>query len=305
MDLIVVGTVALDDIKTPFGDKKNIAGGSATHFSMAASHLCRVGVVGVIGADFPQEHLNILQERGVDLSGVEKKDGDSFHWSGSYEYDMNSAHTLDTRLGVLAEFDPTLPESYRSARYIFLANIDPDIQIQVLDQLKKPELVFMDSMNFWIESKRDSLKKVIRRVDGVVFNEQEAREFCDTPNLVTAGKMLLGMGPSYIIIKKGEHGSLLFSRDCSCAAVAFPTENIVDPTGAGDSFAGGFMSYLAKKSLVNQETLKEAINFGSVMASFMVEDFSYHKIASISSMDLLERYNSLHQYINFSPLDTL
>ncbi len=305
MDLIVVGTVALDDIRTPFGDEKNLPGGSATHFSIAASHLVQVGIVGVIGEDLPEAHLNLLSERNIDLAGIEKQQGKSFHWKGFYEYDMNSAHTLDTQLGVLATFDPKLPAAYRSVPYVFLANSDPDIQMRVLDQLDRPKFTFLDSMNFWISSKKGSLEKVIRRVNGVVFNEEEARQFCNTPNLITAGNRLLDLGPSFVIIKKGEHGSLLFSRDFSFAAVAYPTEKIIDPTGAGDSFAGGFMSYIARHDRLDEDVFREAVNFGSVMASFMVEDFSYRKLVSITTMDLLERYNRLYQYIHFEPLDAL
>lgn len=305
MDLMVVGSVATDDIKTPFGEVKGIAGGSATHFSIAASRLADVGLVGVVGSDYPDELLEVLKNQKIDLRGLEKKDGKSFHWKGYYEYDMNSAHTLDTQLGVFADFEPSIPDEYKKSKYVFLANIDPDLQIRVLEQLDKPEFIFLDTMNFWIESKRDSLERAIQKVDGIVFNEGEARQFCNTPNLVKAGNMLMEMGPDYVIIKKGEHGSLLFSKNFSFATVAYPTETIIDPTGAGDSFAGGFMGYIAKQDNLKEDTLKEAVIFGSVTASFMVEDFSYKRLLDLELKDYILRYNALHNYVKFDTIKEL
>lgn len=294
MSVVVVGSVALDSIKTPFGEKADVLGGSATYFSYAASFFTDVKLVGVIGRDFPQPHLSLLQKRGVDLAGLQTADGDTFRWSGSYEYDMNAAKTLDTRLNVFGAFKPSLPDSYRNADCVFLANIDPDLQLEVLTQVRRPKLVAADTMNLWINIKKDKVLEVLRRIDLMVLNDGEARQLTGEAGLVKAGRRIQSWGPDHVVIKKGEHGALLFSKKSVYAAPAFPLENVFDPTGAGDTFAGGLVGYVNKMgNRLSEDVLHRAVFHGTVMASFTVEDFSLDRLKKVRSADIRARLRGL------------
>ncbi|MFC2163011.1 PfkB family carbohydrate kinase [Candidatus Altiarchaeota archaeon] len=298
MDVVTVGTLALDDVETPFGRVENALGGSGVFFSIASGFFAKSGIVGVVGRDFPKEHLDFLGSRGIDLSGVESVDGKTFHWAGSYEYDMNAAKTLKTDLNVLADFDPKIPSSYKGCGCLFLANIDPCIQLKVLDEVK-PEHCLCDTMNFWIDSKKDELTEVFERVDGIIINEAEAREYCGTPNLVKAGRMLSDIGDSKVVIKKGEHGALYFGDECVFALPGFPTMNVVDPTGAGDSFAGGLVGHLAKHGGFDDECMRKSIVCGTVIASYVIEGFSVEGIKDKTIKDVQERYEGLKELVAF------
>ena len=299
MNIVVVGSVALDSIKTPFGDGQEILGGSATHFSLAARFFTDVGLVAVVGTDFPEEHITFLEERSIDLSGLETVDGETFRWEGYYEYDLNTAHTLDTKLNVFESFDPALPEAYREAPFLFMANIDPDIQRKVLAQTHKDAFCVCDTMNFWIERKPDSLNELIKRVDLCLMNDSEAREFCGTFSLLDSARKILDLGPQAVIFKKGEHGALLYMDQSHFSAPAFPLEEIKDPTGAGDSFAGGFLGYLANAGEVTEEHIRRAVIYGSVMASFNVEGFGTDRVAGLTPGEIEERFQIFRQITNF------
>jgi ribokinase len=299
VDVIIAGTVALDSIKTPFGEVKEILGGSAVYSSVAARNFAKPGIVAVTGKDFPRKHIDFLKTMGVDVTGLEVQSGDTFRWEGYYDYDMNQAHTVDTKLNVLATFDPKVPEAYRDAKYVFLANTDPEIQMKTLKQMKKPKLVMMDTMNFWIENKKEALKSMIEQVDVIVTNDAEARQFFDTPNLIHAGRSFLKMGPRAAIIKKGENGAILFTDDSCFSAPAFPLEKLVDPTGAGDSFAGGFIGWLAKTDDVSPRNMRKAVIFGSAIASYDTEDFSLNKLKTITKDDIFSRYMMFQDISSF------
>ncbi len=299
MKIVVVGSVALDSIKTPFGDQKEILGGSATHFSLAASFFTKVGLVAVVGKDFPEKHISFLKDRGVDLAGLQVVDGETFRWEGYYEYDLNTAHTLDTKLNVFESFDPSLPADYRQAPFLFLANVDPDIQIKVLEQADQDAFSVCYTMNFWIELKPDSLKELVKRVNFCLMNDSEAREFCGTFSLLDSARKILDMGPEAVIFKKGEHGALLFMDQSHFAAPAFPLEEIKDPTGAGDSFAGGFLGYLANAGDVTEEHIRRAVIYGSVMASFNVEGFGTDRVARLTTDEIEKRFQVFRQITNF------
>ncbi len=299
VDVIMVGTVALDSVRTPFGEVKETLGGSAVYAAVAANTFAKVGLVGVIGKDFPKKHLDFLAKKGIDLAGLETLKGDTFRWEGYYEYDMNQAHTVDTRLNVLSLFNPDLPEAYRKANYVFLANTDPEIQMNVFKQIRKPKLVMLDTMNFWIDNKKDALEKIIGKVDVMLTNDAEARQFFGTPNLVKARKAFLDMGPKAVIIKKGEHGALLFTDGQCFSAPAYPLENLVDPTGAGDSFAGGFIGWLAKTDDISPRNMRKAVIFGSAIASYNAEDFSLNKLKTITHDDIFNRYMRFQDIASF------
>lgn len=299
MGIVVVGTVAFDTVETPFGRVENVLGGSATYFSTSASFFTDVSLVAVVGEDFPEEHLHFLKSRGIDTEGLERIPGRTFHWTGRYGFDLNEAETLDTQLNVLMEFQPNLPESYRNADYLFLANIDPELQMQVLEQVKKPKLVACDTMNFWISSKPEALKKVLQNVDIVVINEGEARQFTGEANLVKAARQIIGLGCKRLVVKRGEYGVLMFTANSVFAAPAYPLEDVFDPTGAGDTFAGGFMGYLANTGDISEEGLRQAIVFGSVMASFNVEDFSLNRMKHLEYREIESRYRSFKSLTNF------
>lgn len=299
MKILVVGSVALDTIKTPFGEVENILGGSATHFSTSASFFAPIELVGVVGSDFPNEHLDFLRDRGIDLSGLQVAEGKTFRWQGFYEYDLNQAHTLDTQLNVFEDFKPRIPESYLNAEIVFLANIDPDLQKEVLDQVREPRLTVMDTMNFWIESKPESLKKTISLVDIVLMNDSEARELCETYSLLDAARTIISWGPHTVILKKGEHGALMFTDEAHFSAPAFPIEEIKDPTGAGDSFAGGFLGYLAKAESFLEADIRKAVIYGSVMASYNVEGFSLNRLRTLKESDIENRYDEFRKITVF------
>lgn len=299
VDVIMVGTVALDSVRTPFGERAETLGGSAVYASVAASMFAKVGLVGVIGSDFPKKHVDFLRRLGIDLAGLETLEGETFRWKGYYEYDMNQAHTLDTRLNVLSSFNPKLPEEYRKVKYVFLANTDPEIQMNVYRQMKKPRLVMLDTMNFWIENKKEALSRMIENVDVMLTNDAEARQFFNTPNLVKAGKSFLEMGPKAVIIKKGEHGALLFTDGQCFSAPAYPLENLVDPTGAGDSFAGGFIGWLARSGDLSARNMRKAVVFGSAIASYNAEEFSLNKLKAITRDDIFKRYMVFQDIASF------
>ncbi len=289
VDIVIVGSVALDTVETPFGKASDVLGGAATYSSVASSFFAKPGIVAVVGNDFPENHLEFLKEKGIDLSGVMKK-GLSFRWQGYYEYDMNDAKTVKTELGSFSDFKPQLPDKYRDASFLFLANIDPDLQLNVLNQVNNPKLVVMDTMNYWIGSKRDKLLQVMKKVDVLLLNDSEARQLFSTPNLVKAANDALKIGPKYVIIKKGEHGALMFTRNSHFNAPGYPLENVKDPTGSGDSFAGAFIGYLAKTSDISEPNIRKAIIYGSVVASFNAEDFSLNRLKVLTIDDIESRY---------------
>ncbi len=289
MDLLVVGSVALDSVKTPFGEKERILGGSATHFSVSASLFTPVRLVGVVGKDFPEEHLEFLRGRGIDLEGLEVADGETFRWVGEYTENLNEAITLETHLNVFADFQPKLPEGYRSSEFVFLANIDPELQLDVLRQVEKPRYVACDTMNFWIEGKPEALWKTLEHVDTLVINDGEARLLAGEENLVKAARSILSQGPKSLIVKRGECGALLFDKEGEFWAPALPLEDLSDPTGAGDSFAGGFMGYLALRGEISHENFRRAIIYGSTMASFNVQAFSLDCLRTLTPKEIEDR----------------
>lgn len=302
MSIVVVGTVAFDTVETPFGKGENVLGGSATYFSTSASFFTDVSLVAVVGEDFPEEHVRFLQSRDINTDGLQRIPGKTFHWTGKYGYDLNEAQTLDTQLNVLMDFKPVLPESYRDADYLFLANIDPDLQMEVLQQVRSPKLVACDTMNFWISSKPEALRKVLQKVDIVVINEGEARQFTGEANLVKAARAIIALGCKRLVVKRGEYGVLMFTADSVFAAPAFPLEDVFDPTGAGDTFAGGFMGYLANTGDLSDEGIRQALVFGSVMASFNVEDFSLNRMKRLDYREIENRYRSFKSLTSFRDL---
>jgi sugar/nucleoside kinase (ribokinase family) len=302
MSILVVGSVAFDSVETPFGKMDNVLGGSATYFSTSASFFTDVNLVGVVGDDFPKEHMDFLASRNIDLRGLSREQGKTFHWKGRYGYDLNEAQTLETHLNVFETFRPRVPEEYRDAEYLILANIDPELQMEVLSQVRKPRVIACDTMNFWISSKPEALKKVIERVDFFIINEGEARQLSGEANLVKAARKILGFGAKNLIIKRGEYGVLLFAGDSIFAAPAYPLEEVFDPTGAGDTFAGGFMGYLANTGDLSAEGIRKAIVFGSVMASFNVEDFSLNRLKRLTYEEIEDRYKQFRQMTHFAGL---
>ncbi|ABK98065.1 PfkB family carbohydrate kinase [Pelobacter propionicus] len=305
MGIVVVGTVAFDTVETPFGRGEHVLGGSATYFSTAASFFSDVSLVAVVGEDFPEEHVSFLQSRSIDTAGLQRIPGKTFQWSGKYGYDLNEAQTLDTQLNVLMEFRPDLPESYRDAEYLFLANIDPELQMQVLEQVRSPRLVACDTMNFWISSKPEALTEVLRKVDIVVINEAEARQFTSEANLVKAARAIISLGCKRLVVKRGEYGVLMFTADSVFAAPAYPLEEVFDPTGAGDTFAGGFMGYLANTGDLSDAGIRQAIVFGSVMASFNVEDFSLERMKRLEFCEIESRFKSFKALTSFRDIASL
>ncbi|MEY3701889.1 MAG: hypothetical protein RI891_1181 [Gemmatimonadota bacterium] len=299
MSLLVVGSVALDSVETPFGKAEEVIGGSANYFSASASHQVPVQLVGVVGSDYPVEKLEPLAARGVDLTGLERAEGESFRWRGRYRHDLNSAETLETRLGVFSHFRPKLPEGFRDAEFVFLANIDPRLQLDVLRQVRKPKLVACDTMNFWIESRRADLLELLGKVDLITLNDGEARQLTEQANLVQAARWILARGPRTVLIKKGEHGAFMFTRDSVFYAPAYPLESVFDPTGAGDSFAGGFMGWLARTRDLTDANLRRAVVLGSAMGSFVVEGFSITRLLEVSRADIERRVADFHRLVTF------
>ncbi|MCF7804598.1 MAG: sugar kinase [Candidatus Marinimicrobia bacterium] len=299
MAILVVGSVALDTIETPFDKREEALGGSAMYFSVAASYFSRVQMVGVVGTDFPEDAVTMLQEKGVDITGLQQVEGRTFRWSGRYHYDMNQRDTLDTQLNVFEEFTPEIPDKYKSTEYLFLANIHPALQLDVLGQVNDPALVITDTMNLWINTTLSDLKKVIARTDILLISDSEIRLLTEEPNLLVAAKMLLKEGPEVIIIKKGEHGAMMVDDSAVFFTPGFPLENIVDPTGAGDVFAGGLVGHLERCGKVNKKSLRQAVVYGSVMASFNVEDFSLDNLRSLEPQAIHQRYKRFYELTTF------
>jgi sugar/nucleoside kinase (ribokinase family) len=299
--VLVVGSLALDDIETPFGSVKNALGGSATYISTAASYFVKpIRMVGVVGGDFPSGAIGFLEGRGVDLEGLQIiKDGKTFHWSGRYHYDLNSRDTLFTNLNVFELFDPKIPERYRKSTCVCLGNIDPVLQRRVLDQIESPWLVVGDTMNYWIEGKNAELRETLKQIDVLIVNDSEARLLSKEPNLIKAGRAIRGMGPRVVIIKKGEHGALLLTEQIVFSAPAYPMENIFDPTGAGDAFAGGFVGWLERTGDISEENLKRAVIYGSTLASFCVEKFSVDGLADLTYLQIQDRFREFRELSRF------
>jgi len=300
MTVLVVGSVALDSVETPFGKADHVLGGSGTYFSASASHLAPVQLVGVIGNYFPIEDLKkAFAKRPIDLSGLEQQDGASFRWRGRYRHDLNMAETLETHLGVFSNFRPKIPDQFRSAPFVFLGNIDPRLQLDVLTQVSKPKLVACDTMNFWIESRRPDLMRLLEQVDLITLNDAEARQLTEEFYLVKAARWIMARGPKYVVIKKGEHGAFMFTQDSIFFAPAYPLESVFDPTGAGDSFAGGFIGYLARTGDLSDANLRRAVVYGSAMGSFVVEKFSLQRLLEITPQDIQRRVADFHRLVVF------
>ncbi len=300
--LLVVGSVALDTVRTPFGEVSEVLGGSATFFATAASYFTSVDLIAVVGEDFPEQHLKFLKSRGIDLTGLERRKGETFRWKGEYTYQLNEAHTLDTRLNVFETFRPKIPEPYRSPELLFLGNIDPDLQLDVLQQVKRPTVVACDTMNFWIERKPEALWRVLEQVDVLIINDGEARALGKNPNLVQVARETLAKGPKHLIVKRGEYGVLHFNRAQTFGAPAYPLEQVKDPTGAGDTFAGGFMGYLAATNNFSDAAIRQAIVFGSVMASFTVEAFSLDRLRALEYKEIEARFREFKRLTHFEDL---
>ncbi|HTO10987.1 MAG TPA: PfkB family carbohydrate kinase [Candidatus Binatia bacterium] len=297
-ELLVVGSVALDSVETPFGKVQEVLGGSATFFSYAASFLTPVRLVATVGQDFPEPHVQLLRDRGVDVHGLQVASGKTFRWSGAYGYDLNEAKTLDTQLNVFADFRPELDDTQARTPYLFLANIDPELQLAVLRQMRgRPRLVALDTMNFWIQGKRDALGRVLREVDVVTLNDAEARQLAEEPNLIKAARKISALGPRTVVVKRGEYGALLLDDGAFFVVPAYPLESVFDPTGAGDTFAGGFMGYLAFRDRTDSASVRRAMVYGSVMASFTVEDFSLNRLARLDTRDIDRRYKEFEDLI--------
>lgn len=304
MSILVVGTVAFDNIQTPFGRADRCLGGSATYFSVAASFFTDVSLIAVIGDDFTEEDVAIFRGRKINLDGLERVPGaKTFFWSGEYGFDLNVAKTRDTQLNVFADFHPKLNAEQKKTDVLFLANIHPELQMDVLHQCERPRLVALDTMNLWIDIKRDALQKAFSEVDLVIINEAEARQFTKEANLIKAARMILALGPKFIVLKRGEYGVLMVTPDAVFAAPAYPLENVFDPTGAGDTFAGGFLGYLTSRPKIDEREMRRAIIFGSVLASFTVERFSLDRLREISLQDIQARYREFRTLTHFEDFD--
>jgi len=300
MPLLVVGSVAIDNVQTPDARRDNLLGGSATHFSYAASFFTEVQLVGVVGEDFPREHIELLRRRGIDTSGLEVvPDGRTFRWTGRYEPNMNDRESLDTQLNVFGQFNPVLSEEFRRAPFAFLANGVPTVQMKVLAQVPGCRLVVADTMELWIETTHADVMKLLERIDGLVINDSEAKMLAGTENLVSAGHLVRRMGPKFVVIKKGEHGAMFFSEHETYVLPAFPTPRVIDPTGAGDCFAGGMMGYLAQEDNFDPETLKTAMAYGILVASFNVEGFGLERMLEITNRDIEDRMHEYRKMLSF------
>lgn len=299
MSILVVGSVALDDVETPHGSVKNSLGGSALYFGAAAGMFTSVDLVGVVGEDFDLRAIEFLKNRGVDFRGLTVEPGETFRWGGRYHADINKRDTLYTYLNVFENFQPAIPEHYRSDPLVFLANIDPELQLQVLEQMVKPRLTLLDTMNFWIHGKKQPLLELIPRIDVLILNDEELQELTGIPHLYRAAEWLLQLGPQAVVVKKGEHGSVLIDREGNFTAPAYPVEKVVDPTGAGDSFAGGFLGYLATCAQIDDAAFRKAIVYGTVVASFTVEDFSFNRLKTITRDDLDQRLERVRAMTRF------
>ncbi len=304
MSILVVGSIALDSVETPFGRAEEALGGAAVYFSYAASFFNHVRLVGVVGSDFPAEHLELLQGRDIDLSGLERADGATFRWSGRYDFDLNEAHTLDTQLNVFETFSPTIPDSFRDSDFVFLANIQPGLQLDVARQVNSPKVIACDTMNFWIEGAYEQLVETLGAVDILIINDAEARELAREPSLVKAARAIMDMGPETLVVKQGEYGVLMFNRHSVFSAPAYPLEDVYDPTGAGDTFAGGFMGFLSTAADIDDTSIRQAVVFGSTLASFNVEDFSLNRMKRLEMDDILGRYAEFKQLSHFEEIAT-
>ena len=302
MSLLVVGSIAYDSVETPFGQVEDALGGAAAHFASSASFFSPVQMVGVVGDDYDLKQLDFLAKRGVDLEGVTRAKGKTFRWKGKYGFNLNEAETIDTQLGVFADFKPDLPEAYRRSSYVFLANIHPELQLYVLKQMQNPKLIAMDTMNFWIQGERATLEKTLAAVDLVVINEGEVRQLSGEYNLIKAARAILAYGPSRLIVKRGEYGALMFTKEHIFASPAYPLESVFDPTGAGDSFAGGVMGHLARSGSLADDNLRQAIVIGSVMASFHVEDFSMTRTTHLQKAEIHQRFHAFRDLTRFEDL---
>lgn len=298
MSLLVVGSIALDSVKTPFGKVEEALGGSAVFFSYAASFFSPVRMVGAVGSDFPKSHIALLRDRGIDLKGLTIDDGKTFRWKGDYGYDLNVARTIYTHLNVFASFKPVIPADYRDSKSVFLANIDPDLQKDVLRQVDRPKLVACDSMNYWIENKHKQLKRLLKDVHIFFANDTEAREFSGEHNLLKAARYIFSCGPKIAIIKRGEHGVLCTARNFIFSYPAYILEDPFDPTGAGDTFAGGFMGYLNRTNKLNELALRKACAYGTILASYVVEDFSVKRLLRLSPKDITDRYKKFKRLMH-------
>ena len=304
MSILVVGSVAFDAIETPFGKVDRCIGGSATYFSVAASFFSEVDLVAVVGDDFSEDDLGIFRGRKINLDGLQRVPGaKTFFWSGEYGFDLNVAKTRDTQLNVFADFKPQLGEKHRQPDVLFLANIQPDLQMEVLQQCRRPRVVALDTMNLWIATAKSSLTRILREVDLVIINEAEVRQYTEEANLVRGARQILTLGPQTLVIKRGEYGVLMVTRDAIFAAPAYPLESVFDPTGAGDTFAGGFLGYLASRSHIHEREMRRAIIFGSVLASFTVEKFSLDRLREISLNDIHERYQAFRALTHFDDVE--
>jgi sugar/nucleoside kinase (ribokinase family) len=303
MSILVVGSVAFDSVETPFGKAEEVLGGSGTYFSTAASFFTEVSLVAAIGEDFPAEHLDFLERRGIDLQGVHASPGKTFRWKGRYGFDLNEAQTLETHLNVFETFRPRLASGHEHSEFVFLANIDPELQLEVLQQVQRPRLVACDTMNFWIAGKREALIRTLAHVDLLVINEGETRQLANEPNLVKAARTILAMGPRILVIKRGEYGVLMATEHSLFSTPAYPLEAVFDPTGAGDTFAGGMMGYLANCKDLSEASLRKAIVFGTIMASFNVEEFSLNRLRTLTYREIEDRYRRFRLLTEFASLD--
>lgn len=303
MSLLVVGSVAFDAVETPFGKIDEMLGGSASHFSISASYYSDVRIVGVVGGDFSEAEQKVFDTHGIDTSDLERvPEGQTFRWYGRYDFDLNVAHTLDTKLNVFADFKPKLSQASKNSRLVFLGNIQPDLQREVRQQVPNAELVALDTMNLWIDTTRESLLQTIELVDVVIINDAEARQLTRIPNLIKAARAILSWGPRALIVKRGEYGAALFTNESYFAIPAYPLESVFDPTGAGDTFAGGFMGYLSSQSILDEAAMRRAMIFGSVMASFNVEEFGTARVQKLTTDEINERFRAFKQMTHFEEI---
>ena len=299
MSILVIGSVALDSVETPFGKRDDILVGSATFFSITASFFNKVNIVATVGEDFPKQYVTLLKNKKIGLDGLTVSKGKTFRWKGRYDFDLNTAHTISTHLNVFKDFDPCVPEHLRKPEFLFLANIDPDLQYKVLQQVKRPKLVACDSMNYWITTKKRSLERLLKKVDILLLNDAEARQFSGESNLIKAAQRVISYGPKAVVIKRGEYGVIYFSKNAHFIAPAYLLEKIYDPTGAGDTFAGGMVGYISRAKTINETTIRKGIIYGSIMASFTVEDFSVNRLLRISQRDIESRFNHFKKITKF------
>jgi len=299
MSILVVGSVAIDSVKTPFGNREEALGGSATYFSVAASFFGKVNVVATVGEDFPKKYISLFKSKGIGTEGLHIANGKTFRWKGRYDYDLNTAHTIYTHLNVFQNFKPEVPHKLKNSQFVFLANIDPELQYNVLKQVSSPKLVACDSMNYWLEHKKKEFEKLLDKVDIILLNDSEARQFTGEANLMRAARIIISFGPRAVIIKKGEHGVIYFSKDSHFIAPAYLLETVYDPTGAGDTFAGGMIGFLSKAGRITEANIRKSIIYGSILASFAVEDFSVDRMLEISMGDIEARYRHFREITKF------